>query len=68
MSQINYPISSLSHYQLAKNDIVVKLLKALGFTVLPCRIGGEGEFGGGIVYFTASSLPIESENDIVKKS
>lgn len=67
MSQINYPISSLSHFQLAKNDIAVKLLEALGFTVLPCRIGGECEFGGEIVYFTASSLPIRSESEIALK-
>ena len=67
MGQITYPNNSLSNIKLDKNDQAVKCLEALGFNVLPCRIGGEGEFAGGIVYFTASTLPIRNEDNIVKK-
>ena len=64
MVEIIYSNESLTKEQLGKNRLAVKTLEALGFTVVSCRIGGDDEFGGEIVYFTASSLPIEWRSEI----
>ncbi len=64
---ISYPNASITKRCLQKNRIAIKILKILGFTVIPVRIGGESGFGGESVYFTASSLPIDWESEIAKE-
>lgn len=65
--KISYPDSSVTQKRLWKNKIAIRILRKLGFTVIPVRIGGESEFGGESVYFTASSLPIDWESEIDRK-
>lgn len=67
MARYNFTTGSLTMAKHRKNRLTIRILRLLGFTVYPCCLGGDGEEGGRVVYFTASSLPIEYEDDIAIK-
>lgn len=67
MAGYNFITGSLTKAKHRKNRLAIHILRLLGFTVYPCWLGGTDEEGGRIVYFTASSLPIEYEDDIAIK-
>lgn len=67
MIEYNYLPEDLSWARHKRNVIAVKILKLLGFSVYPCRIGGEGAFSGTIIQFTASAVPMVPEDPITAK-
>lgn len=64
MIGFDFQLKCLSLRKHKKNMLAIKILRLLGFDVHPCRVGGNGEFGGRVAYFTASSLPIKYESGI----
>lgn len=64
MNEYNFNLSDLELRKHMENERAVRILRRLGFYVVTNRIGGEGEHGGRIAYFTASSIPLESADSI----
>lgn len=58
---VEYPAQSLTRRNFIKNLIAFRVLKALGFAVLPTC---DNSAKGGVLYFSASAMPLRWKSSI----